>query len=79
MWLVYVNGDANSPYHFEDQGAMATYMSNLPAGSVVIVEQYDMVLRNTTAYGVTGGPPFPTPPAPKPALASFDRIHYKRQ
>lgn len=79
MWLVYVNGDASSPYHFDDQGALNTYLNGLAAGSIATVEQYDTIFRGRTIYGVTGSPPMPTPPNPRPTLVSFDRIHYKKQ
>ena len=79
MWHVYVNGDANSPYYFDDQGALNTYLNGLAAGSIATVEEYEVTFKGRTVYGVTGAPDWPNPPTPKPALATFNRTHYKRQ
>ena len=66
MWHLYVNGDTNSPYVFEDQSVLNQYLSTLPNGSVVMIRLFDVLLKSETVHGITGATALP--PAPNPAI-----------
>ena len=78
MWHLYVNGDINSPYVFEDQNVMHQHISTLPVNSIFVIRKFDVLLISEQAYGLTGSPPIPNAPNPPIAIVSIQRTHYKR-
>ena len=76
MWHLYVNGDSNSPYVFEDQHALHSYLSSLASGSIFSVTKFDVIQRETVVYGITGSPPIPSVANPV-ALEQYTRTHMK--
>ena len=78
MWHLYVNGDTNSPYVFEDQGVLHQHLSTLPNTAIFTIRKFDVLLITETVYGMTGSPPIPNTPNPAIAIVSTQRTHYKR-
>ena len=78
MWHLYVNGDVNSPYVFEDQGVLHQHLSMLPTNSIFMIRKFDVLLKSETVYGVTGSPPIPNAPNPAISIMTTQRTHYSR-
>ena len=78
MWHLYVNGDSNSPYLFENQSVLHQHLSTLPSTSIFIIRKFDVLLISETVYGVTGSPPIPNAPNPAVSITSIKRTHFIR-
>lgn len=79
MWHLYINGDSNSPYVFEDQSVLNQYLSTLPTGSIVMIRRYDVLLKSETIHGITGATPFPPAPMPASIIEIVTRNHVQRK
>ena len=78
MWHLYVNGDTNSPYVFEDQGVLHQHLSTLATNSIFLVRKFDVLLKTETVYGITGSPPIPNAPSPAVNITTAHRTHFIR-
>ena len=76
MWHLYINGDSNSPYVFEDQNVLHQHLSTIPVGTPFFTRRFDVILREEKAYGMTGGAVLPTTPTPPIAITTMQRTHY---
>lgn len=79
MYHVYVDNDPNSPYMMDGQDILNQFLSNQPSTAKVVVTQYDMIQRETTVYGVTGGEAIPGKQKNPIALQNINRIHIHKK
>ena len=77
MWTVTIMNDANSPYYFTDGGVLQQFLSQ-QVGKILSVQQYDVILRSTTVYGLVDDPAIPSAPNPTINIVEYTQNYYKR-
>ena len=79
MWHLYVNGDTNSPYVFNDRTVLNQYLSTLPIDTIVMIRTFDVILKSETVHGITGANALPPAPNPAITIEVIARNHVQRK
>lgn len=71
QWHMWVNGSADKVI-YEDQETLNDFLNTMAAGTIVTVRRFDMIERETSVYGVTGGNAIP--PKPSRAIKAAEKL-----